>query len=97
MLLLVGSYLMASSMPAMKLTFIVALLLYLLGSHIAVTVCAFKDDGVGKGFLCFCIGIYAVYYVFKVSERPFLKVLYGISCVLWLAAKFCALDRLGAD
>jgi hypothetical protein len=97
MLLLVGTYFMASGNPAMKLTFIGALLLYLIGSHIAVTVCAFKDDGIGKGFLCFCIGIYAVYYVFKVSERPFLKVLYGISCLLGLAAKFGALDRLGAD
>jgi predicted RNA-binding Zn-ribbon protein involved in translation (DUF1610 family) len=97
MLLLVGTYLMASGNPAMKLTFIGALLLYLVGSHIAVTVCAFKDDGMGKGFLCFCIGIYAVYYVFKVSERPFLKVLYGISCLLGLAAKFGALDRLGTE
>jgi hypothetical protein len=70
MLLLVGTYFMSSGNPLMKLTFAVALLLYIVGSHIAVTVCAFKDDGMGKGFLCFCIGIYAVYYVFKVSERP---------------------------
>jgi hypothetical protein len=59
-------------------------------------VCAFKDDGMGKGFLCLCIGIYTVYYVLKESERPFLKVLYGIAVALGLAAKFGALDRLTA-
>lgn len=96
MLLLVVTYFLAPSMPSMKLVFILALLLYWAGAYIAVAVCAFKDDGMGKGFLCLCIGIYAVYYVAKVSERPFLKVLYGIGFVLGLAAKFGALDRLTA-
>jgi len=94
MLLLIGSYLMAPGNPIMQLTFGVALLLFLFGSYIATAVCAFKDDGMGKGFLCLCIGIYAVYYVTKISERPFLKVLFGISAVLGLAAKFGAFNRV---
>lgn len=96
MLVLVVTYLMAPNNPAMKITFLLILALYLFGAHIAVTVCAFKDDGMGKGFLCLCIGIYTVYYVLKESERPFLKVLYGIAFALGLAAKFGALDRLTA-
>ena len=94
MALLVVSYFLAPSMLLMKIVFLLALGLYLIGSHITVTVYAFIDDGAGKGFLCLCIGIYTVYYVLKESERPFLKVLYTIAFLLGLAAKFGALDHL---
>jgi hypothetical protein len=91
LVVMVGLYFLGQSNPLMKIAFLLGLLFYLLGAHIAVTVCAFKDDGVGKGLLCFCIGIYAIYYVFKESERDFLKVIYGIACVLGLILKFVPL------
>ncbi len=94
MLILAVSYLMAPGNPIMQLLFATALLLYLFGTWIATAVFAFKDDGMGKGFLCLCIGIYAVYYVAKVSERQFLKVIYGVGFVLGIAAKFGAFDRV---
>jgi hypothetical protein len=94
MLALVVTYLLAPNNPVMGLAFIGLLLLFLLGTWIATAVFAFMDDGVGKGFLCLCIGIYAVYYVVKESERQFLKVIYGIAAVLGLALKFGAFDSV---
>ncbi len=93
MVLLVATYFMAPGNPVMALAFLALLLLYLVGIYITTAVFAFIDDGAGKGFLCLCIGIYAVYYVTKISERSYLKVLYGIAAVLGLAARFGAFDR----
>jgi len=94
MLILAVTYLLAPGNPIMQLAFACTLLLFLFGTYVATAVFAFKDDGMGKGFLCLCIGIYAIYYVTKVSERQFLKVIYGIAFVLGLAAKFGAFDRV---
>ncbi len=80
-------YFLGKDDPLMKLGCILGVLLYILVAKIVVTVFAFKDDGMGKGFLCLCIDIYTVYYVFKVSERQLSKLLYGIVCVIGLAAR----------
>jgi hypothetical protein len=91
MVLLAILYFLGQNNPVMKLALIGAMVLYMVAAHIAVTVCAFMDDGAGKGILCFCIGIYAIYYVFKESERPFLKVIVAAECVLGLVLKFLPL------
>ena len=85
-------YFLGSSSPIMKLLCLVGILVYLLTAKIIVTVFAFKDDGAGKGFLCLCLDIYTIYYVFKQSERPISKLLYGIACVLGLLLKFDILN-----
>lgn len=81
-------YFLGNSMPIMKAFCALGVGLFLIGAHITVTVFAFKDDGIAKGFLCLCIGLYTIYYVFKESERQFAKVIYGIACVLGLLLKF---------
>jgi hypothetical protein len=85
-------YFLGNSQPLMKLVCLLGVLAYLITAKIIVTVFAFKDDGIGKGFLCLCLEIYTVYYVFKESERPLGKLLYGIACVLGLLLKFNVLD-----
>jgi len=91
MVLLAVLYFLGQSNPVMKLALLGAMALFIFGAHIATTVCAFMDDGVGKGILCFCIGIYAIYYVFKESERNFLKVIVAAECVMGLIIKFVSL------
>lgn len=91
MVLLAVLYFLGQSNPTMKLALVGAMALYVVAAHIVTTVCAFVDDGAGKGILCFCIGIYAIYYVFKESERPFLKVIVTAECLLGLALKFMPL------
>jgi hypothetical protein len=81
-------YFLGQSSPDMKLLFLLGLGLYLIGSHIIVTVFAFIDDGAFKGFLCLCIGIYTIYYVLKESQRGYLKVMYAIAFVIGLLVKF---------
>jgi len=88
------TYLMAPGNPGMALTFIGLFLLYFLTVHITTTVFAFKDDGVAKGFLCLCIGIYAIYYVLKVSERTYLKVLYSVLVVLGIASRLGLFEHI---
>ena len=85
-------YFLGNTEPLMKFACLVGLLLYLVAAKIIVTVFAFKDDGIGKGFLCLCIEIYTIYYVFKESERSLAKLLYGIACVLGLLLKFNLLN-----
>jgi len=94
LLLMAVTYLMAPGNPAMTLVFIGLFLLYMLTVHIATSVFAFKDDGVGKGFLCLCIGIYALYYALKVTERSYLKVLYSVLALLGIASKFGLFEHI---
>lgn len=94
MVLLAVLYFVGQGNPIMKLVFFGAMLLYLIASHIITTVCAFMDDGAGKGMLCFCIGIYAIYYVFKVSQRDYLKIIVAAECIMALILKFVP---LGSD
>jgi hypothetical protein len=94
LLLMAVTYLMAPGNPGMALTFIGLFLLYFLTVHITTTVFAFKDDGVAKGFLCLCIGIYAIYYVLKVSERTYLKVLYSVLVVLGIASRLGLFEHI---
>jgi hypothetical protein len=94
LLLMAITYLMAPGNPAMALVFIGLFLMYFFAVHIATAVFAFKDDGVGKGFLCLCIGIYAIYYVLKISERSYLKVLYSVIVVLGLASRFGLFEHI---
>ena len=76
-------YLLGQSIPVMKLAFALTALLYVVTARIIVVVVAFKDS-IGKGFLCLCIEIYTIYYVFKESESGFLKALYGLVLLMWL-------------
>ena len=64
--------------------FVGLVLLYALGVWITTAVFAFKDS-VGKGFLCLCIGIYAIYWVYKESDNNFLKAANGLLLLLWIA------------
>jgi hypothetical protein len=61
--------------------------LYTLGAHIMVVIAAFKES-VGTGFLSLCIPIYAVYFVFKVSDNDTLKVLYGLAVLIDISLRF---------
>jgi len=97
LLLMAVTYLMAPGNPLMGLAFAGLFLLYIFAVHITTAVFAFKDDGVGKGFLCLCIGIYALYYVLKVSERSYLKVLYGVVAVLGLASRLGLFEHIAVD
>lgn len=85
-------YALGTSMPILKLICLLGLLVYLVAAKITVTVFAFKDHGIGKGFLCLCLEIYTIYYVFKESERSVAKVLYGVACVLGILLKFDLLN-----
>jgi len=81
---LAALYFLGLSNPVFKLGFAVLALLYLVACHITVLVFAFKDSVV-KGFLCLCIGIYAVYWVYVESENSFLKAAYGVNLLITLA------------
>ena len=61
------------------------MLRYVFAVWVATLVFAFKDS-VGKGFLCMCIGIYALYWVYKESDNNFLKAANGLVLVLYLIA-----------
>src|SRR5262245_24638092 len=76
-------YALAHSNDGMKIVYLLSCALFIFTAHICVVVSAFKDS-VGKGFLCLCIGIYAIYYTFKESDSTLLKTLIGISLALEL-------------
>ena len=73
--------------PSIKLAFVGVAALYVFTVHIIVAVAAFRD-GIGTGFLTLCIPLYAIYYVFKVSESDMLKVLYGFAIALNISLRF---------
>jgi hypothetical protein len=75
-------YYLGRDNPPMMLGFLAVAGIYILSVHIITVVHAFKNEGVGTGFLTLCIPLYALYYVFKVSESDTLKVLYGFSVLL---------------
>jgi hypothetical protein len=74
--------------PGAMIGFALALLAYILVSHIIVVVVAFKDEGVVSGLLCLCIPLYAAYYVFFRSENQTLQAIYGVSVVIALIFRF---------
>jgi hypothetical protein len=82
-------YFLGRSSPPIMLGFFGLSALYIIGAHIMATVFAFKE-GVGTGLLTLCIGIYAIYFVFKVSDNDLLKLIYGVALVLSLCLKFMA-------
>jgi hypothetical protein len=47
-------------------------------------VSAFRAS-IGQGFLCLCIPIYAVYFVFKQSENALLMAFYAVAILLNLS------------
>lgn len=67
-----------------RLLCLLGIILYCVAVKIIITVFAFKDDGAGAGFLCLCFDFYTMRYVFKQSERPLSKVLYGSAWALGL-------------
>jgi uncharacterized membrane protein YhaH (DUF805 family) len=76
-------YALGRNSDLMKGVYVLSAALFILVSHIFVIVAAFKDS-IGKGFLCLCIGIYAIYYTFRESDSTVLKTLIGISLLLEL-------------
>lgn len=80
-------YALGRQNPAMMLGFVAVTVLYVLTVHIMVLVAAFRES-VGTGFLALCIPIYAIYFVFKISENDTLKVLYGFAVVLNIGLRF---------
>ncbi len=80
-------YFLGRSNPTMKLAFVGFAVLYYVAAHIIVSVGAFRD-GIGTGFLALCIGIYTIYWVFKVNENDSLKIIYGVAIALALALRF---------
>jgi DNA-directed RNA polymerase subunit RPC12/RpoP len=76
-------YLLGQNNPVLLLAFALLAGFYMLGMWITTAVFAFKDSVV-KGFLCLCIGVYAIYWVYKESDNSFLKAAYGVLILLWL-------------
>ena len=74
-------YVLARNSDMMKLVYLLSAALFIFAAHICVIVTAFKDS-VGKGFLCLCIGVYAIIYAFKETESVLLKTLIGMSIAL---------------
>ena len=77
-------YLLGRGNPAMMLAFVGTAVLYSLTVHIIVIVAAFRESA-GTGFLTLCIPIYAIYFVFKVSDNDTLKILYGVAVLAELS------------
>ncbi len=65
----------------MMLAFLGTAVVYVLVVHIWAIVCAFKES-VGTGFLTLCIPLYALYFVYKVSENEPLKLFYGVAVLI---------------
>ena len=86
-LLMALLYALGRENPGMKLAFVGVAALYVLTTHIIVTVSAFRE-GAGTGFLTLCVPFYALYYVYKVSESDTLQILYGLAIVLNIALRF---------
>jgi hypothetical protein len=85
-------YALGRSNPAMMLAFVGLAALYCLTVHIMAIVAAFRES-VGTGFLTLCIPIYALYFVFKVSESDTLKILYGTAIVINILLRFINLSE----
>ncbi len=84
---LVGLYFLGKQNPAMMLAFVGTAVLYTLTIHILVVIAGFKDNA-ATGFLCLCIPIYALYFVFKTSENETLKILYAVAVILNISLRF---------
>jgi len=69
-------YALGRDNPKVVLALVGIALLYWLTVHLIVLIAAFRS-GVGTGFLCLCIPLYVLYFVFKVHDNDTLKVLYG--------------------
>ncbi|HTI99854.1 MAG TPA: hypothetical protein VL527_13315 [Dongiaceae bacterium] len=80
-------YFFSRSNPDLQPVLVGLAALYVLTSHIIVTVAAFRD-GVGTGFLTLCIPFYAIYYVYWVAESDMLKVIYGVAIITNIALRF---------
>jgi DNA-directed RNA polymerase subunit RPC12/RpoP len=74
----------ARSNEAALLPYLGVSVLYVFTVHIVVLVCAFRAS-IGQGFLCLCIPIYAVYFVFKQSESSMLMAFYAVAILLELS------------
>ena len=86
-LLLMGLYFGGRTNPPMMLAFTSVLVVYCLGVHIIVVVSAFRES-VGQGFLTLCIPLYALYYVYKVSESSTLQLLYSFAVIINIILRF---------
>jgi len=86
-LILAVLYFLGRDNPGMKLAFVGVAVLYVLTVHIIVTVAAFRT-GIGTGFLTLCIPIFAIYFVFKISDNDTLKILYGFAIAMNIALRF---------
>jgi hypothetical protein len=86
-LVLGGLYMAGRNSPPMMLAFVAILAVYCLGVHILVVVAAFQE-GMGQGFLTLCIPLYALYYVYKVSESSTLQLLYSSAVVINIILRF---------
>lgn len=91
--LLAVLYFLGRSNTPIMLGMVALSVLYIFAVHIIVTVAAFKESVV-TGLLTLCIGIYALYFVFKVSDNDTLKLLYGIACILGLCINYLVLPSL---
>ncbi len=90
-LVLVTLYYLGRTNPIMMLACIGAAVVYSLTAHIIVAVAAFKESA-GTGFLALCIPLYAVYYVYKVSQSETLKLIYSVAVIINIALRL--LNRL---
>jgi hypothetical protein len=80
-------YFLGRQNPPFMMAFVGIGALYTLTAHIIVAVAAFKE-GIGTGFLSLCIPIYALYFVFRVSDSDSLKILYGVAFVVNIVLRF---------
>jgi len=80
-------YFLGKQNPPMMLVFIGTALLYVFVAHIMVVVAAFRES-VGTGFLALCIPLYALYFVFKVSDNDSLKIIYAGAILVNISLRF---------
>src|SRR5687768_12730950 len=74
-------FFVARSHQAALFAYLGVSVLYVFTVHIVMLVCAFRAS-IGQGFLCLCIPIYAVYFVFKQNESTTLMAFYAVAILL---------------
>jgi DNA-directed RNA polymerase subunit RPC12/RpoP len=77
-------FFLAKGSPPMLLAYVVAFVLYAVAVQIVVTVAAFRQSAL-TGVLTLLISPYALYFVLRKSESPFLKALYGSAVLIGLS------------